>query len=55
MNYSSEQNRQIAELANALRRIADSQPRPLKNGSYPAHEVEALQRIASVVLKKVNL
>lgn len=41
-----------AELLAALQRIADSEPRPFKDGSYDASVVQDLQRAARAAITK---
>ncbi|CAB4138986.1 hypothetical protein UFOVP343_32 [uncultured Caudovirales phage] len=38
----------------ALERIANSQPRPKRNGDYDKTDVSALQRVAKVALKTIK-
>lgn len=52
-NQLREEEQARAEAAEAaLQRIADSQPRPRRDGNYEAHDLSALQRIARAHLTK---
>jgi len=41
---------EVKRLRKALERIANSQPRLRRNGTYSAHDLEALQRTARTAL-----
>jgi hypothetical protein len=43
-----------AELLEALKRIAESEPRPKRNGDYDQADVAALQRTARIALAKAT-
>ncbi len=50
--FWSEQKTRAEAAEAALQRIADSQPRPRRDGNYEAHDLSALQRIARAHLTK---
>jgi septal ring factor EnvC (AmiA/AmiB activator) len=44
----------LAEAVKALRRIANSQPRPMRSGGYEGHDVSNMQRTARAALAEIE-
>jgi hypothetical protein len=44
----------LAKAAEALRRIANSQPRPRRSGGYEGHDVSNMQRTARATLAEIE-
>jgi hypothetical protein len=44
----------LAKALEALRRIANSQPRPMRSGGYEGHDVSNMQRTARATLAEID-
>jgi len=44
----------LAKAVEALRRIANSQPRPMRSGGYEGHDVSNMQRTARATLAEID-
>jgi hypothetical protein len=44
----------LAKAVEALRRIANSQPRPMRSGGYEGHDVSNMQRTARATLAEIE-
>jgi hypothetical protein len=44
----------LAKALEALRRIANSQPRPMRSGGYEGHDVSNMQRTARATLAEIE-